>query len=406
MLTHFPTPYPNEWWYSVLCRYHVRSGYSKNQTTVGELFGGKVLAQMGALFPNSTILRVYDQLPQDIFRIRNCVIKNTLFPYFTRFYTQQEKENMLSQIEQGKSIVTTSIRRFSDFQGWAPKYCPLCYQADRDRYGEAYWHVEHQISLAKICTEHRCRLVKSNIDPTHLSYAFFPLDAIKTVESPCTDTLDLEYELSSILFSYQLLPLEYGVTIGYNNLAIALANMGYEVTQKYSEHTILDAQRLYRDMVDLFGKALVTQAFGYEKSIPMINRLCKWEMRSPVRFALLQCFSHITQEAFFGPELASSWKAKLSGYQDTQVIYSRKQIACEMGVTAAQLDTLVQKYGIQIRWQDEERKEDRPHKITFTLNDIEMDLFKRVMREKGYKYGAHFAREIILDQIKKEHSCC
>lgn len=98
MLTHFPTPYPNEWWYSVLCRYHVRSGYSKNQTTVGELFGGKVLAQMGALFPNSTILRVYDQLPQDIFRIRNCVIKNTLFPYFTRFYTQQEKENMLSQI--------------------------------------------------------------------------------------------------------------------------------------------------------------------------------------------------------------------------------------------------------------------------------------------------------------------
>lgn len=251
MLTYFPVPYPGEWWYSVLCRYHVRSGYSKNQTTVGELFGGKVLAQMGTLFPNSTILRVYNQLPQDAFQIRNCIVNNTLFPYFTRFYTLHEKESMLLQIEQGKSIVTTSIRRFSDFQGWAPKYCPLCYQADRDRYGEAYWHVEHQISLAKICTEHRCRLVKSNIDPTHLSYAFFPLDAIKTVESPCADILDLEYELSSIFLSYQLLPLEYGVTIGYNNLAIALANMGYEVIQKYSEHTILDAQRLYRDIITI-----------------------------------------------------------------------------------------------------------------------------------------------------------
>lgn len=33
MLTYFPTPYPGEWWYSVLCRYHVRSGHAKHQTT-------------------------------------------------------------------------------------------------------------------------------------------------------------------------------------------------------------------------------------------------------------------------------------------------------------------------------------------------------------------------------------
>lgn len=103
------------------------------------------------------------------------------------------------------------------------------------------------------------------------------------------------------------------------------------------------------------------------------------------------------------PNWRQAGKAKLLEYQDTQVVYSRKQIAHEMGVTVAQLDTLIKKYGIQIRWQDEERKEDRPHKITFTLNDVELDLFKQVMREKGYKYGAHFARKIILDQIEKEH---
>ena len=403
MLTYFPAPYPGEWWYSVLCRYHVRSGNFKHQTTVRQLFENKVLAQMGALFPNSTILRVNNQLPQDAFQIRNCIVNNTLFPYFTRFYKYSEKEDMLSQIEKGKSIVTTSIRKFSDFQSWTPRYCPLCYQADRDRYGEAYWHVEHQISLAQICSKHHCRLVKSDINPTHLSYAFFPLDAIKAIESPCADILDLEYELSSVLLSYQRLPLEYGVTSGYNNLAITLANMGYEVVQRYSPHTILDAQRLYRDMIAHFGESLVKQAFGDEKSIPMINRLCKWEIRSPERFALLQCFSHLTQEAFFGPELEAIHKIKLLKYQDTQVVYSRKQIAHEMGVTVAQLDTLIKKYGIKIRWQDEERKEDRPHKVTFTLNDIEMDLFKRVMREKGYKYGAHFARKIILEQIEKDY---
>ena len=38
MLTCFPTPYPDEWWYSVLCRYHTRSGNTKQQTTIRELF--------------------------------------------------------------------------------------------------------------------------------------------------------------------------------------------------------------------------------------------------------------------------------------------------------------------------------------------------------------------------------
>lgn len=38
MLHYFPTPYPDELWYSVLCRYHVRSGNRESATTFRELF--------------------------------------------------------------------------------------------------------------------------------------------------------------------------------------------------------------------------------------------------------------------------------------------------------------------------------------------------------------------------------
>ena len=38
MLPYFPVPYPDELWYSTLCRYHVRSGNINTATTFQELF--------------------------------------------------------------------------------------------------------------------------------------------------------------------------------------------------------------------------------------------------------------------------------------------------------------------------------------------------------------------------------
>lgn len=58
MLTCFPTPYPDEWWYSVLCRYHTRSGNPKQQTTIRELFHGSISASVGAVYPVNANLKL------------------------------------------------------------------------------------------------------------------------------------------------------------------------------------------------------------------------------------------------------------------------------------------------------------------------------------------------------------
>ena len=47
MLQYFPTPYPDELWYSVLGRYHVRSGNPNSATTLRELFGAESVGGMG-----------------------------------------------------------------------------------------------------------------------------------------------------------------------------------------------------------------------------------------------------------------------------------------------------------------------------------------------------------------------
>ena len=39
MIPFFPAPYPDELWYSVICRYHIRSGNPSFKYSIRELYG-------------------------------------------------------------------------------------------------------------------------------------------------------------------------------------------------------------------------------------------------------------------------------------------------------------------------------------------------------------------------------
>ena len=55
MLNHFPTPYPEETFYSVLCRYYISTGIREMATVDRELFGGKNGSSICTLYPNRTM---------------------------------------------------------------------------------------------------------------------------------------------------------------------------------------------------------------------------------------------------------------------------------------------------------------------------------------------------------------
>ena len=173
MLAYFPTPYPGEWWYSVLCRYHVRSGNQQSQTTTKELFPGRVLAPIGALLPNSTIREIVDQLP-DVFDAKTLIEQHTLFPYQMRVHFLQEKQTVLERLERGERV--SFNRTACTSSEWRARYCPLCVEEDRKQYGEAYWHLAHQISLMEVCPIHGCRLIRAELDPQQMKYTYFPLE--------------------------------------------------------------------------------------------------------------------------------------------------------------------------------------------------------------------------------------
>ena len=115
--------------------------------------------------------------------VKDVIIRNTLFPYYSRFSSFGKKTAMLEQLCRGETIVITSIRKFAAKS--VPWYCPQCVAEDRSAYGEAYWHIEHQIPLMMLCSKHGCLLqTADDIIPSHIDYTFYPLESVYSERNP------------------------------------------------------------------------------------------------------------------------------------------------------------------------------------------------------------------------------
>ena len=79
MLTYFPTPYPGELFYSVLCRYYMSSGIREHNIVKRQLFGRKAGIKMATLYPNAAIHAVLSQLPKGVYDGREMIVHHTPF---------------------------------------------------------------------------------------------------------------------------------------------------------------------------------------------------------------------------------------------------------------------------------------------------------------------------------------
>lgn len=404
MLTHFPSPYPGEWWYSVLCRYHVRSGYAKQQTTVQELFG-KDRVPLESVFPNGTLRQICSQLPSELFPIREMILQHTLFPFYMRCQSLAAKDEMLGRLCRGEISTITGIRKFAEKDSWRPRYCPHCATEEQQELGEPYWHVVHQIPLISHCPTHGCRLIPVEALPmAQLDYTFFPLSSFKLFPAPPPegDVPEWQFTLSKILHDYQTLPHTASATEGHSNLAITLSNMGYASQQKASQHTLLNAKRLYWDMVDFFGEPLMTRMFGGEKGICIINRACKWAVATPERYALLQCFAGLDSSTMFSTaRVEDRMEVRLQELQGTGVTYTKKQVQELLGVTASQLEITAQKYEIAPFWHRGGGEKEGQHKLSINLDDEEYLIYKTAKQASGYRFDGHFIKYCVLQYIQE-----
>jgi hypothetical protein len=154
MIGFFPDPYPDELLYSACARFGDRSGYANVATAARELFGNQIA---NISFPNR-LAHLISILPTGHqYTVDKLIDDHTLLRFYSPFISAQrarvirqemagDQENRIHSrlgINAGRLRVPSKLR-----------FCPDCVMADRNTYGEAYWHRVHQLPGIEICPDH------------------------------------------------------------------------------------------------------------------------------------------------------------------------------------------------------------------------------------------------------------
>ena len=163
MIPYFPAPYPDELLYSQLARYYIKSGH------IAYIFAAKELFERSTDRPDVEFLNRFSSAAFPAITqnrsIGQIILEHTMFPYYGRFLPKERRKkafHIMVSMESGYKN-HLAIPKSKDGKQRYLRYCPLCAQADRQLYGETYWHRMHQMTGIDICFVHKCFLYDSNM---------------------------------------------------------------------------------------------------------------------------------------------------------------------------------------------------------------------------------------------------
>ena len=349
----------------------------------------------GRLIPGGDCAAIVSRLPPGILSLHEVLIRHTLLPYYTRFFSAEKRRQVWHGLCSGHGSGITIVRTQMPDGAEGLKYCPVCYHSDTTQYGEPYWHREHQIPLLPLCPTHKVPLVTVPVKFARLSEMFLPLISIRCQEAVAEDTKPWAEPLTDMLMA--LLCEDYVPTVGYNNLSITLLNAGYGA-DKISKYQTLSVEKIQAVVREYYGDQIYEQYFA-KLSAAILARLANWKLSSPERYALLAVMTGLDAETLFGPTLGTTdpLLEKLLRYKETGVVYGKGDLATKMGIQPGQLDSLAKRYQVKPFWRQIRQGRDRC--IRLLLTDREYDMILKGAKENGSEPLSVFVRKIVLDVV-------
>lgn len=191
MIAYFPEIYPDELLYSQLARYFAHSGYMAYVCAAEDLFECRAVRpdiEFLNAYTRDVLERITSEMPME-----TVIMKHTMFPYCGRFLPIERRTQafhaLLNTQSNYRDFLYMPTRK--DHRPRKLRYCPLCAEEDRKRYGETYWHRLHQMIWVPICGKHHCQLIETDVQITSgKSPALIPAEAVampdeKIVISDC-----------------------------------------------------------------------------------------------------------------------------------------------------------------------------------------------------------------------------
>ena len=135
MISYLPELYPDELVYSWFCRLYIHGGYLTHKAALTDLF------EKRSCNPSKEFIGYLNaeakKTISNVIPINKLVTDHTMFPQYARFLPSDEKLAALRPLGEGSTdphhVFTILIRNPNS--EWM-RYCPLCVNEDREKYGE------------------------------------------------------------------------------------------------------------------------------------------------------------------------------------------------------------------------------------------------------------------------------
>lgn len=133
MLFNFPTPYPDELLYSVIAKYHVRSGNRAFMHTKAEVFNN---ADANAVYDLPTHIKAFvtNLPPQWDMTAEVWINDHTLYPYYAPFIPKDMPKRLfrtMMEYEENQHNLIGDSGHFILFPDFL-RYCPICNEESKD----------------------------------------------------------------------------------------------------------------------------------------------------------------------------------------------------------------------------------------------------------------------------------
>ena len=405
MLSFFPSPYPDELWYSVLARYHTHSGALSWQATMAALFGDARDTDVGSFFPNNSIHKILAQLPPGFLPAQEIALQHTLLPFLLRFQPADRKAAILEAFLIGEDMRPRYLRATRDIKPRSMRYCPVCVREDTQTYGEPYWHREHQIGLMPLCPRHRCRLRDKPIPNTRpLGAQYLPLDGQDWAE-PDYGALGYETALTGTLYAYLTMPYDLSPNREADNLARSMENAGL-LNEDSIRKQAFNTEKLYAALVDKYGHELVEHYFGDHITKAHALRLRHYLIYSAEEYALLTTMLGQGPELLFSQEsVPLTLETRMRELAASHVIRDKASIAKLLGIRADRLLPYTRRFGIAPFWpqsgSQKQVQERQTYTVTIHLSQTDRAELDAFMRDKGMGAYSHALRYFMEAGLRR-----
>ena len=264
MIAFFPEIYPDELLYSQLARYHSRSGYARYVFTVADIYNNEKLVHPNVDFVNrytpDAMQWITKNEPWEVI-----AEQHTMYPAYIRFLPKLRRidavNGILSCEGNWKNLMCMPLLNESRFI----RYCPECAKEDREKYGETYWHREHQIPKIRVCPKHRCFLENSEVAVSAKTSPGLHDAENNVPESKeprvCNSDREIEFTQYVIDVMHEPIDLENPLSIG----KFLHSRLGSE----YSSNSglVRNITKLYEAYLSFYGEEMPTMALSYLQKI-------------------------------------------------------------------------------------------------------------------------------------------